>query len=116
VAEVSRWKQQAALSGKPAVSVGAAVATGRMIFGTVGFESRLEYTVIGEVVNLCAKLEKHTKTVPADALCTAETHRIAVAQGYRASSPQPVIQDCRVEGLPQPVDIVVLAGPSENPP
>ena len=41
--------------------IGAAVASGRLIFGAVGDESRLEYTVIGDAVNLAAKLEKATK-------------------------------------------------------
>ena len=115
-AEVGSWKQGAALAEKQVLAVGAAVATGRVVFGAVGYENRLEYTVIGEAVNRCAKLEKHTKTVPAGALCTAEAHRIAVDQGYRPAQPQPVLKDCRVEGLAEPIDIVVLASPPEPPP
>jgi adenylate cyclase len=100
---------------KPALAVGTAVATGSVMFGAVGNESRLEYTVIGEAVNLCAKLEKHTKTVRAAAVCPAEAYRIAIAQGYQFPSPQTAIEGCAVEGLPEPVDIVVLAERPESP-
>jgi adenylate cyclase len=48
----------------------ATVATGSVMFGTIGDESRLEYTVIGEPVNLAAKLEKHMKVERVRA-CTA---------------------------------------------
>ncbi len=40
----------------------AAVATGPVVFGTIGDESRLEFTVIGAAVNQSAKLEKTNKT------------------------------------------------------
>ena len=114
-AEVAGWHHDVAHPGTPALSVGTAVATGSVVFGAVGNESRLEYTVIGEAVNLCAKLEKHTKTVQAAALCSADAHRIAVAQGYRPESEQKAITGCVVEGLPEPVDIVVLAKRPEHP-
>jgi adenylate cyclase len=114
-AEAASWQHDPAHPGKPALAVGTAVANGRVIFGAVGNESRLEYTVIGEAVNLCAKLEKHTKTVKATALCSADAHRTAVSQGYRPESEPDAIQGSMVEGLPEPVDIVALAKGPENP-
>lgn len=51
--------------------VGDAVATDRVVFGAVGDADRLEYTVIGEAVNLALKLEKHTKAEGVSALATA---------------------------------------------
>ena len=62
--------------------VNAAIASGSVAFGAVGDERRLEYTVIGDPVNLSAKLEKHNKGLGSCALTTRETYDLAVAQGY----------------------------------
>jgi adenylate cyclase len=77
-----RWAEERRAAGLPAPAIGAAVATGEVMFGAIGDRSRLEYTVIGDPVNLAAKLEKHTKIERVRALCTAETYRLAVQQGY----------------------------------
>jgi adenylate cyclase len=65
------WGEELRQEGKPLLKMGAAVVTGKIIFGAVGDESRMEYTVIGDAVNLSAKLEKHTKSEGVRALCTA---------------------------------------------
>jgi adenylate cyclase len=89
--------------------VGAAIATGPVMFGAIGDESRLEYTVIGDPVNLAAKLEKHTKVERVRALCPIDCWRLALAQGYAPrSSPEPRPRS-RVDGVDAPLDLVVLA-------
>jgi class 3 adenylate cyclase len=55
------WRLEREEHGLPAPRMGLAGAVGDVVFGTVGHATRLEYTVIGEVVNLVAKLEKRTK-------------------------------------------------------
>jgi adenylate cyclase len=82
-----QWAAERRATGLPTPAIGAAVATGEVMFGAIGDRSRLEYTVIGEPVNLAAKLEKHTKIECVRALCTAATHRLAVEQGYAPGSP-----------------------------
>jgi adenylate cyclase len=103
------WNIARAASGKPELKVGAACAAGRIIFGAVGDATRLEYTVIGDAVNLAAKLEKHTKAEKVRALVDAQTYQTALAQGYQpAGTPEP--RPARpVEGTDAPMDLVVMS-------
>lgn len=109
MAEVEAWNAARVRSGLLPLRVGASVATGRIIFGAVGDATRLEYTVIGDAVNLSAKLEKHTKDESVRALTTAETYALAVEQGYTPPGSLETRHSRNVGGVAQPVDLVVLA-------
>ena len=104
-----QWRLEREARGLPAPKVGLAGAVGDIVFGTVGHATRLEYTVIGEVVNLVAKLEKHTKTEGVRALTTGDAYALALDQGYRPARPAEILASRKVEGLTDPVDLVVLA-------
>ena len=109
MAEAARWQAERQETGEPPLAINAGLAVGRIVFGAVGDERRLEYTVIGDTVNLAAKLEKHNKLEGTRALATSETCRIADEQGYRAPRP-PELRPARlVSGLAEPLDLVVLA-------
>ncbi len=83
IADAEPWPQGSdVLSRLPPGAVNAAAAAGEVIFGTLGNEQRLEYTVIGAAVNLAAKLEKFNRQARARALTDAATLRTAQAQGY----------------------------------
>jgi len=103
------WNAGRKAAGEPELRVGAAVASGRLIFGAVGDESRLEYTVIGDAVNLAAKLEKATKDQKVRAHTTGETYDTAVAQGYTPPDTKDRRTAQSVDGVDEPVDLVVLA-------
>jgi adenylate cyclase len=114
-AEVARkaeaWKAERATRRQAAPSIGTALAAGEIIFGLVGHESRLEYTVIGEVV--AAKLEKHTKREGVIALTTRETYELALRQG--CGSGEAETRPGRiVEGIADPIDLVVLGTRAEG--
>ncbi|MGI9435840.1 MAG: adenylate/guanylate cyclase domain-containing protein, partial [Geminicoccaceae bacterium] len=102
------WQRQRRVSGLPAPAVGLALTTGRVMFGAIGDANRLEYTVIGDPVNLVAKLEKHTKTERVRALCPAATYDLAKSKGFEPED-EPERRPAReVEGVPTALDLVVL--------
>ncbi|MEP4378117.1 MAG: adenylate/guanylate cyclase domain-containing protein [Alphaproteobacteria bacterium] len=105
---IDRWNAKLVAAGKPALDVNAAAASGDLIFAAVGDESRLEYTVIGDTVNLAAKLEKHTKREDACAVVTVETYDLALQQGFAPKDPGERRIGRVVEGVADHVDLVAL--------
>jgi adenylate cyclase len=101
-----RWSASLAARGLPSVRIGAAAAEGALLFGVIGHESRLEFTVIGDVVNLAAKLEKYTKSAGVRALATTALLERAARQGYRPTRPVLALPAEQVPGVAQPVDLV----------
>jgi adenylate cyclase len=109
MAEAQRWQAERESRRELPIAINAGVAVGRIVFGAIGDERRLEYTVIGDTVNLAAKLEKHNKLEGTRALATVETLERALVQGYRASrQPEKRLQRL-VGGLAEPIDLVVIA-------
>ncbi|HEX2152028.1 MAG TPA: adenylate/guanylate cyclase domain-containing protein [Stellaceae bacterium] len=104
-----QWRAERERSGLPAPAVGVAGAVGDIVFGTVGHSTRLEYTVIGDVVNLVAKLEKQTKRERVRALTTDASYQLAVKQGYRPAQLPELRLGAVIDGVPTAVDLVVLA-------
>ena len=103
------WSAELQANNQPPLKIGAAVTTGRIIFGAVGDASRMEYTVIGDAVNLAAKLEKHTKSERVRALCSGSAFEIALSQGYHPPVDYKMLEDRKIEGVSQTQDIIILA-------
>lgn len=80
--EAASWSDHEDLGAIAGARINAAAAAGPIVFGILGNETRLEYTVIGAAVNLAAKLEKHNKETGVRALTDAATYGRAKAQGY----------------------------------
>jgi adenylate cyclase len=107
MAVAREWSTASELAGLSLRMNGAATA-GKVVFAALGDEFRLEYTVIGDAVNLAAKLEKHNKAERTAALTTRETYALALSQGFSTEVPAELRSACLVQGVPGPIDIVVL--------
>lgn len=106
---LNAWRLRRAAAGLAAPDVGVAVSSGTVVFGAVGDPSRLEYTVIGPAVNLAAKLEKMTRVESVRALTDRQTWEKGLAQGYVPSGPREMRSGRSVNGVRDPVDLVIVA-------
>ena len=82
IAELDAWPEDDTPAGFDPSKVNMALASGQVVFGAVGSDERLEFTVIGQAVNFSAKLEKFNKELGSRALVTADVLKAAREQGY----------------------------------
>ena len=60
---IGLFNAERSAGGRPPIAVGIGIASGEMVAGYTGTQSRATYTCIGDTVNLAARLEAHTRAV-----------------------------------------------------
>ncbi len=60
-----QWQQQ----GKPMIGIRVGIATGIVVTGSLGSSQRMEYTTLGDSVNIAARLESYDKSFDSEGIC-----------------------------------------------
>lgn len=88
VMAMANWSAEREAMGEPPVRIGAGIHFGEAFVGAIGNDDRLEFTVLGDAVNVAARLEHMTKTAGTPLLISADALTAAgvtepPTQGYR---------------------------------
>jgi adenylate cyclase len=109
--ELGRLNKAWAGRGLPQLRIGVALNHGEVVAGNIGSPQRMEFTVIGEAVNVSWKLQELTKDLGAD-LIVGESVMTLVIEEFDL---RPLGQ-ATLSSLPQPLKIFEVLGPLEPQP
>lgn len=105
---IKKLNTQFKSKGQPEIKIGIGVNTGEMNVGNKGSEFRVDYTVLGDAVNLGSRLEGLTKNYGVDFIVNETTRHEVPEFEYR------MLDIVKVKGKDKPVTIFEPIGLVEN--
>ena len=95
---------------EPLIRIGIGISSGEVVSGNIGSQKRMDYTVIGDGVNLSARLESATKEYGCDIILSEYTYNLCRDRIWVRE-----LDRIRVKGKNQAVSIYELIGDVNMP-
>ncbi|MDA7965420.1 adenylate/guanylate cyclase domain-containing protein [Ruegeria sp.] len=73
---LAKFNASAMMQGRPPIALATGCATGTACVGNIGSRSRFNYTVIGDVVNVAARIEQNCRHVDYDILVSRSVQQV----------------------------------------
>ena len=108
ISRLNALKAEFAAKGWPEITIGIGINTGTMNVGNKGSAFRMNYTVLGDAVNLGSRLEHLTKVYGVEIIAGENTRREVPEIEFRE------LDRVRVKGRDRPVTIYEPLGPVDS--
>jgi len=101
--ELNKINEKRQRQGMPTIQFGIGIHSGDVVAGNIGSDKRMEYTVIGQAVNIASRIEALNKKLSTDILITQDTFD-AVSSIVKVTKQPPVL----VRGVEKPVQTYLV--------
>ncbi|MBE8965879.1 GAF domain-containing protein [Nostocales cyanobacterium LEGE 12452] len=102
---LEEFNQRRIIQAQPQIRIGIGISSGDVVSGNIGSRKRMDYTVIGDGVNLSSRLEAVTKDYGCDIILSEFTYQLCSDRIWVRQ-----LDKIRVKGKHQAVNIYELIG------
>lgn len=107
---LAEFNERRRMANQPIIRIGIGISSGEVVSGNIGSQKRMDYTVIGNGVDISSRLEGVTKQYGCDIILSEFTYQLCRDQVWVRE-----LDRIRVKGKTQPINIYELIGDRQTP-